>query len=316
MTAFGVHSTTQDVLAGVELCGTRVLLTGVSSGLGLQTAQAAATHGARVVGTARDLGRAREALAPHAGLGIEALDCDLASLASVRACADAVTARGEVFDVVIANAGVMNHPFQRTVDGFETHFGTNHLGHFVLVSRLVPLIAEGGRVVVLSSAAHHAADVSLDDPGFERSAYNAYEAYGRSKTANILFAGELGRRLSHRGISVVAVHPGGIRTGLLRHTTPELMQQMLAQSQQRADGTRGDPPPLKTVAEGAATTAWAAFVAPADEVAGHYCEDCHIAEVAESGSDGVRPYAVDPDRAGAFWAASEGFVEERFEWRR
>ena len=167
--------------------------------------------------------------------------CDLASLASVRACADALAARGEEFDVVIANAGVMNHPFDRTVDGFETHFGTNHLGHFVLVNRLVPLIRDGGRVIVLSSAAHHASDVSIDDPGFERSPYDPYEAYGRSKTANILFALELGRRLRRRGICAVAVHPGGIRTALLRHTTPEVMHEMVVRSQVHADGTRGRP---------------------------------------------------------------------------
>jgi NAD(P)-dependent dehydrogenase (short-subunit alcohol dehydrogenase family) len=265
-----------------------------------------------VIGTARDLAKARKALAPYEGLGIEVVTCDLASLASVRACADALAARGEGFDVVIANAGVMNHPFGRTIDGFETHFATNHLGHFVLVNRLAPLVRDGGRVVVLSSAAHHAADVSIDDPGFERSAYDPYEAYGRSKTANILFARALGRRLSPRGISAVAVHPGGIRTALLRHTTPEVMQQMVAHSLGRADGTQGDPPPLKTVEQGAATTVWAAFVAPAQVVGGRYCEDCHVAEVADAGNEGVRPYAVDPDRAAALWAASEALVGERF----
>jgi NAD(P)-dependent dehydrogenase (short-subunit alcohol dehydrogenase family) len=308
----GVHSATEEVLAGVDLSGTRVLVTGVSSGLGLETARAAAAHGADVVGTARDLAKAHDALAPHGDLGIEVMACDLASLASVRACADALVARGEAYDVVIANAGVMNHPFDRTVDGFETHFATNHLGHFVLINRLVPLIRDGGRVVVLSSAAHHASDVSIDDPGFERSAYDPYGAYGRSKTANILFAQELGRRLQRRGICAVAVHPGGIPTALLRHTTPELMQEIVVRSQVRADGTRGDPPPMKTVEEGAATTVWAAFVAPADEVAGRYCEDCRVGEVADAGNEGVRPYAVDPDRAAVLWETSEELVGEQF----
>src|SRR6516225_11150747 len=165
---FGALSTTEEVLAGVDLSGKRVLVTGVSAGLGVETARAAAAHGARVVGTARDLEKARAALAPHAGLGIELLECDLASLASVRACADALNARGERFDVVIANAGVMNCPFGHTRDGFETQFGTNHLGHFVLVNRLAPQIVDGGRVVILSSSAHRASDVDLDDPGFEQ----------------------------------------------------------------------------------------------------------------------------------------------------
>jgi NAD(P)-dependent dehydrogenase (short-subunit alcohol dehydrogenase family) len=308
----GVRSTADDVLRGVELTGTRVLVTGVSSGLGLETARSAAAHGAEVVGTARNSVKARAALAARGGLGVEVVPCDLASLAEVRACARALSGRGKPFDVVVANAGVMNLPFGRTVDGFETHFATNHLGHFLLVNMLVPVIGDGGRVVVLSSAAHHASDVSIDDPCFERSAYDPYEAYGRSKTANVLFALELGRRLQSRGISVVAVHPGGVRTALLRHTTPELMQQMVVRSRVRADGTSGDPPPAKTVEEGAATTVWAAFVAPAGDVAGRYCEDCHVAEVADRGNDGVRPYAVDPERAALLWGASEALVGERF----
>src|SRR5690606_15407713 len=133
---FGAESTTEEVLAGIDLTGKRVLVTGVSAGLGIETARAAAAHGAKVVGTARDLGKARKALAPHEDLAIDVVECDLASRASVRACADALKARGEAFDVVIANAGVMNCPFGRTEDGFETQFGTNHLGHFVLVNRI------------------------------------------------------------------------------------------------------------------------------------------------------------------------------------
>jgi NAD(P)-dependent dehydrogenase (short-subunit alcohol dehydrogenase family) len=312
VTELGTHSTTDDVLAGIDLSGTRVLVTGVSSGLGLETARAAAAHGADVVGTARDLAKAADALAAHPGLGIEVAACDLASLAGVRACTDALAAGGDEYDVVIANAGVMNHPFGRTVDGFEMHFGTNHVGHFVLVNRLRPLIRDGGRVIVLASAAHHASDVSIDDPGFERSAYNAYEAYGRSKTANILFAGELDRRLRGRGIRAVSLHPGGIPTALLRHTTPELMHQMVARAMVRADGTKGDPPEAKTVEQGAATTVWAAFVAAADEVGGRYCEDCRVAEVTDAGNDGVRPYAVDRDRSAALWAATEELVGEWF----
>jgi NAD(P)-dependent dehydrogenase (short-subunit alcohol dehydrogenase family) len=310
---FGAQSTTEEVLAGVDLSGKRALVTGVSAGLGVETARAAAAHGAKVTGTARDLAKARAALAPHAGLGIELLACDLASLASVRACADALNARGERFDVVIANAGVMNCPFGHTADGFETHFGTNHLGHFVLVNRIAPLIADGGRVVILSSSAHRASDVDLDDPGFEHTAYAPFPAYGRSKTANVLFALELDRRLRGRGVRATALHPGGIRTELLRHTTPELLQEMAAQSAKRPDGSQGAPAAIKTVPQGAATSVWAAFVAPAQEVGGRYCEDCQVAELAETGgSGGVRPYALDPARAKALWAKSEEMVGERF----
>lgn len=309
---FGPQSTAEDVLEGVDLSGRRVLITGVSAGLGVETARAAAAHGARVIGTARDLDKARKALAPHADLAIEVVECDLASLANVRACADALAARGERFDVVIANAGVMNCPFGKTRDGFETQFGTNHLGHFLLVNRLAPLIADGGRVVILSSSAHRAAEVDLDDPGFETAPYDPFVAYGRSKTANVLFAVELDRRLRDRGVRATALHPGGIRTELLRHTSPELLQQMAAQAGRREDGSQGEPPSIKSVEQGAATTVWAAFVAPGPAVGGRFCEDCRVAETAETGYAGVRPYAVDPTRARALWARSEEMVGERF----
>lgn len=309
---FGAETTTDEVLAGVDLTGKRVLVTGVSAGLGVETARAAAAHGATVLGTARDLAKATAALAPYRDLGIEVLECDLASLASLRACADALVARGESFDVIIANAGVMNCPFGHTADGFETQFGTNHLGHFVLVNRLAPLLKAGGRVVVLSSSAHHMADVDLDDPGFENTEYEPFVAYGRSKTANILFAVELDRRLRGKGIRATALHPGGIMTELLRHTSPDRLRQMAEQSVRRADGSAGTPAKVKTVPQGAATSVWAAFVAPAEAVGGRYLVDCQVAEVAESGREGVQAYALDPERARALWARSEEMVRERF----
>ena len=308
---FGAESTTEDVLAGVDLTGKRVLVTGVSAGLGVETARAAAAHGARVTGTARDIAKAREALAEHAGLGIEVVECDLASLASVRACADALNAQGRKFDVIIANAGVMNCPQGQTADGFETQFGTNHLGHFVLVNRLLPLVADGGRVVMLSSSAHRAGDIDLDDPGFATSEYDPFVAYGRSKTANVLFAVELDRRRP-RGIRAAALHPGGIMTELMRHTTPEIFQRMVDSSSQTADGAPSEPVKVKTVPQGAATSVWAAFVAPGNEIGGRYCEDCHVGEVEDNAYRGVRSYAVDPARAKALWAKSEEMVGERF----
>ena len=149
---FGATSTTDDVLAGIDLSGKRVLVTGVSAGLGVETARALVAHGAHVVGAARDLAKAERATAgvraqAANGGGFELVELDLASLESVRACADALVADGRPFDVVIANAGVMRTPFGHTADGFETQFGTNHLGHFVLVNRIASLIAPGGRLV-------------------------------------------------------------------------------------------------------------------------------------------------------------------------
>src|SRR5215470_12986673 len=232
---FGAESTTDEVLEGVNLSGKRVLVTGVSAGLGVETVRALVAHGAEVVGTARDLDKARAALkdayAQRAGgASIDLVECDLASLSSVRDAAGKILAQGKPFDVIIANAGVMACPQGKTSDGFETQFGTNHLGHFVLVNRLAPLLKQGARIVVLSSAGHRFADVDLDDPNFERTAYHPFVAYGRSKTANILFGVGLDRRLRTRGIRATALHPGGIQTELGRHLTPELIAQMMPAS--------------------------------------------------------------------------------------
>lgn len=311
--SFGFHSTTDDVLAGVDLSGKRILVTGVSAGLGVETARALAAHGAKVVGAARDLGKARAATAGIAGL--ELIELDLASLASVRAAADALNAKGEQFDVVIANAGVMATPLGRTADGFETQFGTNHLGHFVFVNRIAPLIRDGGRFVSLASAGHRFADVDLDDPGFETTPYDPWVAYGRSKTANVLFAVEFDRRHQARGVRAAAVHPGGIQTELSRHMTPEMVQGLMEtlSARQNADGT---PFRFKSIPQGAATSVWAGLIAPAEDVGGRYCEDCHVAGLTEaSGMDlsgGVRAYAIDPDRAKALWAKSEEMVGDTF----
>ena len=223
-TVFDATSTTDDVLAGVDLTGRRVFVTGVSAGLGIETARALAAHGAHVVGAARDLAKAETATAgvrqaaARSGGGFELVELDLADLASVRACADALNAKAAPFDVVIANAGVMRTPFWRTKDGFEMQFGTNHLGHFVLVNRIAGLMHSGSRLVNLSSAGHRYADVNLEDPNFETTPYDPGIAYGRSKTANILFTVAFDARHSGRGVRAAAVHPGGIRTELGRYT--------------------------------------------------------------------------------------------------
>jgi NAD(P)-dependent dehydrogenase (short-subunit alcohol dehydrogenase family) len=318
---FGATSTTDEVLAGIDLGEKRVLVTGVSAGLGIETARALVAHGAHVVGAARDLAKAKRATSgildqAANGGGFELVELDLASLASVRACADALVADGRPFDAVIANAGVMRTPFGHTTDGFETQFGTNHLGHFVLVNRIASLIAPGGRLVNVSSSGHRYADVDLDDPGFERTTYEPMVAYGRSKTANILFAVEFDRRHKARGVRATALHPGGIRTELGRHMEPDELDKLVAQinAQQAANGQ----PPFewKTIPQGAATSVWAAFVAPAGDVAGRYCENCQVSEITEGLispiSPGVRPYALDPQHAKALWARSEEMVGERF----
>ena len=316
---FGATSTTDDVLQGVDLSGKRILVTGVSAGLGVETARALAAHGATVVGAARDLDKARaatEVVRAQAANGgsLELVQLDLASLASVRACADGLLAAGKPFDVIICNAGVMATPKGTTADGFETQFGTNHLGHFVLVNRIASLLKPGSRLVNLSSAGHRFSDIDLDDPNFEHTDYTEFGAYGRSKTANVLFAVEFDRRHRAQGIRAVAVHPGGIQTELGRYMTPEVTQAMI-ESINTANTAGGAPAfEWKTIPQGAATSIWSAVVAPADEVGGRYCEDCHVAELQEGEGlrGGVRPYALDPERAKALWAKSEELVGETF----
>src|SRR5579863_8860866 len=323
MTILGATSTTDDVLSGTDLHGKRVLVTGVSAGLGVETARALAARGAQVTGAARDLGKAAAAtaevrrVAAASGGSFELVALDLASLKSVRAFADGLLAKGEPFDVVIANAGVMATPFGHTADGFEMQFGTNHLGHFVLVNRIAALIRTGGRLVNLSSAGHRYANVDLDDPNFERTPYDPFVAYGRSKTANILFALAFDKRHQDRGTRAAAVHPGGIQTELGRYQDPSRIRNMIDQiNQQRAAQGKG-PFQWKTVAQGAATSVWAAVVAPANEIGGKYCEDCHVGHIVPNElpagmSEGVRGYAVDSTSAEALWKKSEEMVGEFF----
>ena len=321
---FDANSTTDEVLSGINLRGKRILVTGVSAGLGIETARALAAHGAHVVGTARDIAKAEAATAQvrkdaaSGGGRFEIVALDLANLASVRDCAGALLAKKEPFDGVITNAGVMATPFGHTTDGFETQFGTNHLGHFVLVNRIAPLIREGGRLVNLSSAGHRYANVDLEDPNFERTPYHPFVAYGRSKTANILFAVAFDRRHRGRGIRAAAVHPGGIRTELNRHMDAAALGQIIDQMNKQL-AAEGKPPfQYKSIAQGAATSVWTAILGSPQEIGGRYCENCHVGQVVADDvtisavSEGVRGYALDARNAEALWKKSEELVGETF----
>jgi NAD(P)-dependent dehydrogenase (short-subunit alcohol dehydrogenase family) len=321
---FGVASTTDEVLSGVNLQGKRILITGVSAGIGVETARSLAAHGAQIVGAARDLTKAKAATdqvrrdAAENGGSFELVELDLANLKSVRACADGLALKGESFDLVIANAGVMATPFGHTADGFETQFGTNHLGHFVLVNRIAPLMRTGSRLINLSSAGHRFSNVDLDDPNFERTPYEPFVAYGRSKTANILFAVGFDERHRERGVRAAAVHPGVIRTELSRHLDPAQLQSIIEQLTKQLEGEEEAPFQWKTIPQGAATSVWAGVVAPADEVGGKYCENCHVGHVVADDviinavSEGVRGYALDSTIAAALWKKSEEMVGESF----
>ena len=322
--AFGTTSTTEDVLSGVNLQGKRILVTGVSAGLGVATARALASHGAQVVGAARDLAKAKTATTEVLmnsvvnGGSIELVALDLANLKSVRACADELLAKGERLDVVIANAGVMATPFGHTADGFETQFGTNHLGHFVFVNRIAKLMGNGSRLINLSSSGHRFSNVDLEDPNFERTPYEPFVAYGQLKTANILFAVAFNQRHRERGVLAAAVHPGGIQTELGRHIDKSYIEKMIDQiNMQRAAEGKG-PFQWKTIPQGAATSVWAGVVAAAEEIGGRYCENCHVGQIVADDtnisaiSEGVRGYALDAKNAEALWKKSEELVGESF----
>jgi NAD(P)-dependent dehydrogenase (short-subunit alcohol dehydrogenase family) len=320
----GASSTTDDVLSGVDLNGKRILVTGVSAGIGVETARALAAHGTDVVGAARDLVKAEAATAQVQkdaaanGGSFDLVALDLADLKSVRACADRLIANGEPFDVVIANAGVMATPFGHTVDGFETQFGTNHLGHFVLINRIASLIRTGGRLVNVSSAGHRISNVDLEDPNFERTPYDPLIAYGRSKTANILFAVAFDQRHRSRGVRAAAVHPGAIQTELGRYMEPVQMQSMIDRINQQLAAEGKGPFEWKTIPQGAATSVWAGVLAPADEIGGQYCANCQVGRIVPgdaiitAAGEGVREYALDPHNAAALWKKSEELVGESF----
>jgi NAD(P)-dependent dehydrogenase (short-subunit alcohol dehydrogenase family) len=314
---YGWETTTTDLLDGRSLSGRRMLVTGGSAGLGLETARSLAAHGADVIITARDTAKGERAAATvrataAPGATVNVRELDLESLSSVRACAERLLGDGASIDVLFANAGVMACPQGRTRDGFETQIGTNHIGHFVLANKLAPLIAKSGngRVVMTSSAGHRISDVDLEDPNFERTPYDAWQSYGRSKTANVLYAVELDRRMKGRGLRACAVHPGAIHTELARHLTPVTMARM----QQIIDAAGGAEFKFKSIPQGAATQVWAGVVTDAETIGGRYCEDCGIAERDDSTKPvgGVRSYALDPARARALWTWTEQWVKEHF----
>lgn len=314
---FGAASTAAEVLAGVNLQGKRFFITGISSGIGLEAARSLVSRGASVVGTVRDLGKAeaatvsiREAAAQGGGR-LKLIELELASLQSVRACADKLLIDGQPFDSIIANAGVMATPFGRTVDGFETQFATNYLGHFALINQVEPLLANNGRLVVLSSQAHRIADIDLDDLNFEQQDYDPFVAYGRSKTAISLFATEFDRRHRNRGIRAASVMPGNSLTDLARHFSEEDLQGLFQTVAKARAAAELPPAELKEIPQAAATTVWAAVLANKDEIGGRYLEDCAVAPVDDTANpfaDGVRSYALDLNRAEQLWVKSEELI--------
>ena len=314
MSGFGWSSTTDEVLAGKDLSGTSVFITGANSGLGQETARAMAAKGAHIIMAGRDQAKLDEAVAAILGTvpkaQLDTITLDLGSLESIRAATSRARQRFDRIDLLINNAGVMACPFTHTADGFEMQFGTNHLGHFALTAELMPLIERGHakRIVNLSSRGHHFAPVDFDDPNFERRPYDPWVSYGQSKTANVLFTIGLEQRFAVLGIHAYAVHPGGIQTNLGRHMTEEMVAALMERVTSSDSGFE-----WKTIPQGAATSCWAATAPELEGKGGVYCEDCHVAELDDVSSDGgVRSYAVNPSYADQLWKLSEELTGAKF----
>jgi len=321
MTSYGAATTTDEILRGIDLSGRRFVITGAASGLGEESTRALASRGAQVTMLARDAEknaaaaeRVRSAV-PDADLELGVVD--LASFASIREFAAGYLADHDAIDVLINNAGVMACPYATTADGFEMQFGTNHLGHFLLTALLFDAIMAGDqpRVVNLSSAGHSISDVRLDDVNFDTDDYDAWLAYGRSKTANALFSRGLAQRYGDRGVRSYSVHPGVIMTNLGRHLTAELMEQMVERARARAqdlgNNTSGDLS-FKSAEAGAATQIWAA-VADIPDQNGAYLADCQIGvEGANPSETGFVGYLLDDTTTDGLWTLSEELVGQHF----
>ncbi len=302
---FDETSTTADVLAGLDLTGRTALVTGGYSGVGLATTRALAGAGARVIVPARRPGSARAALA---GLDdVEVDELDLADLDSVASFADRYLATGRSLDFVIGSAGIMAPPLERVGRGWESQFAVNHLGHFALVNRLWPALADGrgARVVAVSSRGHRFTGIRWEDPHFESEPYDKWVAYGQAKTANALFALHLDALGQGAGVRAFSVHPGVIDTNLQRHLP---LEEQIAMGWTNEDGTPKDPDMYKSPEQGAATSVWAATSPRLADRGGVYLEDCDVAEIAgdpfNMATGGVARHAADEHEAARLWDLS------------
>lgn len=303
---FGKDSTVGDVLAGVDLTGRLVVLTGGYSGIGLPLTRALSDAGATVVVPARRPEHARQQLAGIARVEVDSLD--LGDLDSVRGFADRFLSSGRPLDVLVNNAAVMANRETRVGPGWESQFGTNHLGHFALTNLLWPALAAAGaaggsRVVSVSSWGHKLHGMRWEDLQWV-DGYDKWHAYGQAKTANVLFAVQLDALGSRDGVRALAAYPGGIRTPLQRHLTDAEMVTM-----GWVDEQGNDIYPWKTPEQGAATSAWAAISPQLDGVGGVYCEDVDVSELSDLSTErgrayGVNPWAVDPEQARRLWDVS------------
>jgi NAD(P)-dependent dehydrogenase (short-subunit alcohol dehydrogenase family) len=310
---FGHSSTAMEVVEGIDLSGKTAMVTGASSGLGIETARALASAGARVMMPVRDRakgeGVAQDIRASSGSDDVSVMDMDLSEPASVRSCAKSFLADGGPLHILINNAGIMACPLERTPKGWESQFATNHFGHYLLTTLLLPALERGGpsRVVNLSSTGHHIASVDFDDPHYVTRDYDKWNAYGQAKTANVLFSVGFNARYEGRGITANAVHPGGIMTGLQKDLTQEEMN-ALGWFDEQGNVREG----FKTPAGGAATATWAATTPLLESRGGLYLEDCNVAAMADPDLPyhGVQLHAIDPEAAERLWVLSETMLAQ------
>lgn len=308
---FGAKTPAAEVVKGLDLSGKTVIVTGGYSGIGIEEVRALAGAGARVTVPARRPDAAQEALEAVEG-DIEIASMDLGDLTSVKTFAEDFVATGRQLDILINNAGIMACPLTRVGPGWESQFGVNHLGHMALAQTLLPALqkAETSRLVALSSTAHIRGDVNWDDPHYQRTEYEKWDAYAQAKSANALFALGADTRWDQYGVTAFSVHPGGIFTPLQRHLTVE---EMSAMGWMNPDGTIPEAiqAMFKTPEQGASTATWAATAPQLDGRGGEYCEDCDIAELAGPDSQRwqhARAWICDDEKADRLWAMSEDML--------
>ncbi|MBQ0887588.1 SDR family NAD(P)-dependent oxidoreductase [Streptomyces sp. RM72] len=313
-TPFTSSSTADEVLEDIDLTGVRAIVTGASSGLGAETARALTAAGAEVTLAVRNTA-AGDTVAGSigestGGVRPRVVRLDLADRETVARFADAWSGP---LHLLVNNAGVVTGGLERTREGWELQFATNHLGHFALATGLRDALArgaadrDGARIVSVSSTAHMRSGIDFDDLHFERRGYDPQIAYAQSKTANSLFAVEATRLWASDGIVANAVNPGGVATGLQRHFTPE----------QRASLDAAEAAGVftyKTVEQGAATTVVAAVAPEFAHSGGHYLDDAREAYTVPDDADlahhphGVKEWALDPATAERLWAVSTGLL--------
>lgn len=307
---FGHNTTATEALAGRDLTGLNVIVTGGYSGLGLKTARVLAGAGAHVTVPTRNLKKAEQAFNDLPSVNLAKLN--LTDPASIETFVASYLAIGCPLHILVNGAGVAANPLARDARGYESQFSTNHLGHFQLTVGLWPALcrAGGARVVSVSSSGHRFAPVDFDDPNFLQRPYDKWAAYAQSKSANALFAVGLDRRGEPDSIRAFSLHPGMILTNLVRHMSADDLRRVGATDE------AGNVLPLeasgyKTVVQGAATQVWCATSPQLNGLGGVYCEDCDVAEVMSADSDradGVRPWAIDPETAERLWTLSEHLV--------